>query len=380
MPASLWLTRRTRVDLAAALLLSLTALTLFLPVAILLLRSRPTQSAACRAIPRARASLYDAIITTPHTAVPLAGPHIPEVRVLTATALARSASARLQALVGTCGGAGQAPAFRLPEADRAALEFATLSRYPIDGVLQYILGLIGVRNRKVVELEGSSGAGLFYGSAALSAYNGFNALVALSLWTGFNEAQQYYEGVGSVTSVAAFRKSHFPDSAMRLDEADFSLSNVDDLIRQNVYGGDVDVLFAVLDGSEYALWEKLSAAVPRVVVMFYQDYWGATAKVFRSKDNSPHVARGEVDGLDPGRRRLYTGASLAALIEMGSRHGYRLTWCLRAAPIAIFVIGHEHLLPTVSPASCLAGRASKSWQRDMEAQWHIAQRFAWTKL
>lgn len=379
MPAVPRLTRRARADLRAAALLALAALTVLLPVAILLLRTRPLRSSACRAIPHARASLYDAVLSMPRAAASLAGARAPDERTLAAAARARAASARLHALVGTCGDAGLPAAPALPDSKRAALEFATLSRYPIDGVLQYILGLIGVRSGNVVELDGASGAGVFYGSAALAAYNGFNALVIFSLWSGFNQAQSYYEDVGSGPSFSAFRKSHFPDAVVRLDEGVLTSSNVNELVRKNAYGGDVDVLFAVLDGAEFGVWDKLSAALPRVVVVFYQDYWGATARVFRSGED-PHNSQAEVDGVDLARRRLYVGASLAALVDMGALRGYGLAWCLRAAPIAIFVSERDQALPTISAARCLAARKSKSWQRDMEAQWHAAQRFAWTNI
>lgn len=383
MPAVLRLTRRARANAAAGLLLALAVLTCALPPLLLIKLSRPPGGAACRAIPAARRALLAAVLSFPRSATPLADPRAPDALALDAAERSRAASARLQALVGVCGAESSKATLPLSPTERNALEFATLSRYPVDGVLQYVLGLIGVRSKMLVELDGAPRAGVFRGSAALVMYNGFSALVVHALWSGFNQAQQYYEGgegLGVAESAAAFRKAHFPDAALRLDEADLAATNVDQVIRQNAFGGDVDIVFAVLDGAEYAIWEKVSAVVPRLVVFFYQDYWGADVRVSRSANSSLHIARGQADAVDTGRRRLFVGASLAALVDVGMRRGYSLAWCLRSVPIAIFVYGEEQLLPRISTTKCLAARKSKTWRRDMEAQWHAAQKFSWTKV
>jgi hypothetical protein len=383
MPPALLATRRSRANATAALLLALAVLTCALPLLLLLRLAQPAGAAACRAIPAAHRALLTAVLASPRVADPLTSRRAPDADALQAAARARIASARLHALLGTCGARSGAAVVPIERAARQALEFATLARYPVDGVMQYLLGLIGVRSKTVVELDGSPGAGCFFGSAALAMYNGFSALVVHALWSGYNQAQSYYEGSSGMlvgNNATMFRKTHFPDASLRLSEDAVTATTVDEVVRRNAYGGEVDAMFAMLDGGEYVVWEKVAVVVPRLVLMFYQDYWGSEARLVRSMNESLSSTAGETDAADTCRRRLYVGASVAAFVELGRRKGYRLAWCLRSAPIAIFVHIDEPFLPQITPADCLASRKSKVWQRDMEAQWQSAQRFSWTEV
>lgn len=273
--------------------------------------------------------------------------------------------------------------FQLSSYQRDGLEFALCARYPIDGVLLYIFGVLGARNKVALELDGAAGAGVFRGSAGLALLNGWNALLVYRKWSAFSAMQQYFDSsVGD--GVSGWRKKHFPDSSVVVAEESALFSNVNDAIARNGVSGGVDAMFLMLDGPDLHAWEQLSIVSPRVVLLFYQDFWGHSTKATRfwnfTDDDSN---RGETDGVDQGRRRLFVGASIAATVDTANNLGFRLVWCLRAAPIAIFLRSNEDpnhlLLPPVSLKSCLSRRRSAKWLLDMEAQWDRAQRFSWNK-
>jgi hypothetical protein len=308
--------------------------------------------------------------------------------VLSARADVRRAGAQFRAAHhASCSGvvAANRPHLRLSDGTRDALEFGHIARYPVDGVLMYIMALLGTRSRRVIELDGARGDGVFRGAAALALYDGWNALTIYGLWSGYNAAQRYYES-SERDSVSVWYKKHFPNSRISVAEAELSTaSSAHEAISKHGIGGEVDVVFLLLDGPEWHVWETLTGISPRVVVLFYQDYWGADEMLVRRWNQSDATALvGESDNTDKGRRRLFVGASIRALEHLATKRGFRLVWCLRIAPIAIFIRNDQDsaasLLPAMSTRRCLERRESTTWRRDMEGQWNSAQRFPWDQI
>lgn len=93
---------------------------------------------------------------------------------------------------------------------------------------------------------------------------------------------------------------------------------------------DLGLLSIDLDGNDYWVWESLSDVLPRIVVIEYNSVFGPTSTV-----SVPY---------EPGFRRsvshysnLYWGASLAALVQLGVRNGYRFVGSNSAGNNAFFV-------------------------------------------
>jgi hypothetical protein len=287
--------------------------------------------------------------------------------------------------------------FLLRRAEMDLLEFSHGARYPIDGVLLYIFSVLGLRSRVAVELDGAQGSAGFRGCASLVLYNGWDALVMHGRWSGYNRAQHFYERAAPGNDhLLTWRRKHFPESFVVIAELQ-EMKNISSIYGDRLdvtkevnarfskhgVGGDVDVVFLVLDGVEMDVWDGLTAVTPRVVVIFYQDYWGSEASVTRTSDA---LSAGEKDGT--GRRRLYVGGSISALVSVALARGYRLIWCMRSAPIAFFerkpddsngMLDAATVLPSISTRACLSRRNSVSWRKDMEAQWQNAQRHTWTQ-
>lgn len=274
---------------------------------------------------------------------------------------------------------------RLSPAERVALEFQHTSRYPIDGVLNYLFGVIGFRSKIAVELDTARGSAVFFGATSLALYSGWDVVALYGLWSGYSRAQQFYES-SARTGAFEFRKKHFADSNVIVSEGPIDSQRINVTLQQLGVGGSVDILFLMLDGAEWSVWDSLSRIRPRVVVFFYQDFWGADASFVREWNTSDRgiSSPGESDGVDLGRKRLFAGASVTALIRLTEARGFRLVWCLSSAPIVLFVQNREDpsrsVLPSLPPAACLAARQGRTWRRDMEAQWHRAQQFAWTSV
>lgn len=93
--------------------------------------------------------------------------------------------------------------------------------------------------------------------------------------------------------------------------------NVDDLLARHGIRGDVGVLSIDVDGIDLWLWQAVTVAVPRVVVIEYNAVFGAQRSVTVPYD--PGFQRDRRPGI-----RLFYGASLRALCRVGRRKGYRL--------------------------------------------------------
>jgi hypothetical protein len=163
------------------------------------------------------------------------------------------------------------PSRRIPEYSLTnemldALEFGHVARHPMDGALMYVIALLGSRTRSAIELDAASGCSVFRGAAAFALYDGWSLLALHSFWSGFSVAQRFYEGADR-RSTLNWRKKRFPDSRVIVAEENLSNANdVRDAIRKHGIGGDVDLLFLLLDGLELHVWRLLTGVSPRVVV------------------------------------------------------------------------------------------------------------------
>ena len=162
-----------------------------------------------------------------------------------------------------------------------------------DGITLALFDQAGVTNRRFVEI----GSGLSGGNSA--------CLVQELGWTGLmvdgdeGHMTQVRRRFNGVTAVAAW----------------ITRENINQLVTDAGFAGEMDFLSIDLDGNDYWVWEALTACSPRVVVIEYNSAFGPDRAV-----TIPYDA--EFDRHD--YRFCYYGASLAALTKLSKRKGYRL--------------------------------------------------------
>lgn len=91
---------------------------------------------------------------------------------------------------------------------------------------------------------------------------------------------------------------------------------VNALIQKYGFTGEVDLLSLDIDGVDYWVWEAISACNPRVVVAEYNWLFGADRAI-----TIPYAPQFDLSAISV---RGYRGASLAALVHLGTQKGYRL--------------------------------------------------------
>ncbi|MGE0395419.1 MAG: hypothetical protein AB7T06_01735 [Kofleriaceae bacterium] len=106
--------------------------------------------------------------------------------------------------------------------------------------------------------------------------------------------------------------------------------NINTLLDETGFTGDIGLLSIDIDGNDYWVWEAIEVASPRIVIVEYNSLFGASRAVTVPYDREFVRARKHYSN-------LYYGASLPALAKLGERKGYALVGSNSAGNNAFFV-------------------------------------------
>ncbi len=211
--------------------------------------------------------------------------------------------------------------------------FRAYSQNDEDGILLYIFALIGTTNRRAVEV--CAGNGIERNTANLIVNHGWTALLFDGDKDNVSRGQSFYSRCRDTFI--------FPPTFVH---AWIEAENINTLISDHGFHGEIDLIVIDLDGMDYWVWKAIQCVSPRVVVVEYHNIWGPDKSVtvpyqrnFNRFDTHPD----------------YCGASLPALVKLGRQKGYRLVACNRYGFNAFFMRNDiaEELFPEVSADSCL---------------------------
>jgi hypothetical protein len=220
----------------------------------------------------------------------------------------------------------------------ADVEFRNYSQNGEDGILLYLFSLIGMTDRRCVEI--CAGDGIECNAANLILNHGFSALLVDGDERNVAVANDFY---GRHRDTFAFA----PSVVQRWIDRD----TVDDLLRQQSMTGEIDLLTIDIDGNDYWIWQAIECVSPRVVVVEYDNSWGPDEAVSMHYDPE-YVFRVSEPGMP------HCGASLAAFVSLARQKGYRLVGSQLRCFNAFFLrddVGRD-VFPEVSVASCLTDR------------------------
>ena len=211
--------------------------------------------------------------------------------------------------------------------------FSVYSETDEDGILLYILSLIGVARMSAIDI----GAGGVHGSntANLIMHHGWRVLLIDGDSEKIRNTQNHYARRGVDEGRAMCVSQHI------------TADNIDAIISEYGFDQEVDVLSIDVDGIDYWIWKAIEVVSPRVVIIEYQCIWGPEASVTvpNDPDFQPEYA---------GQFGVYCGASLPALVKLAREKGYRLVGSNRFGFNAFFVrndLGKD-VLPEVAPEHC----------------------------
>jgi len=237
----------------------------------------------------------------------------------------------------------------------ADVGFKVHSQSDEDGILLYIFSLIGSTNKKCVEI--CAGDGIECNTANLILNHGWTGLLVDGNPKQVAKGREFYR-LNRNTYV-------YPPTFVH---SWITRGNVNDLIRENGFEGEIDLFSLDMDGMDYWIWDAIEVIDPRVVVVEYQDIlgperaWTAPYQDDFSAQQYPRT-RGFPD---------FGGASLPAFLKLAKKKGYRLVGCNRYGYNAFFVrgsLGQSHL-PEIPVEDCF---------QHPKAQWGMKERYPTAK-
>lgn len=240
--------------------------------------------------------------------------------------------------------------------------FRVYSQHDEDGILLYIFSLIATTNKRLVDI----------GCSGVRDSNSAN-LITNHGWTGLLID-------GDERAVRAGREfyAECPDTREWppvLVSAFVTAENVNDLIRDHGFAGELDLLSIDLDGVDYWVWKAIDCVAPRVVVVEYQCILGPDRSL-----TVPYRPNFKHSDYPANRRsRDYVGASLRAFSKLARERGYRLVGCNRYCFNAFFVrsgLGEEYL-PEAPIEACFSHPLAKA---GMEQRYPNVKDMGWMEV
>lgn len=188
--------------------------------------------------------------------------------------------------------------------------FKVYSQHDEDGIIQEIFRRIGASKRTFVEFGVETGVECNTAKLLLEGWQG--------LWIEAN-AQ-------SCRAIGQTFEHVLRDGRLKLTHSLVTAENINGLIQGSGHAGEIDLLSIDIDFNDYWVWKAIDAVKPRVVVIEYNAGLHPPLSV-----TVPYQPNRGGDGTN------FFGASLEALVKLGSTKGYRIVGCNISGSNAFFV-------------------------------------------
>ena len=201
-----------------------------------------------------------------------------------------------------------------------------------DGLLLFLFAVLEVKNKTFIEI-GSFDC-ISNNCANLALNFGWNGLFIDVNKKLMNRGEKFYK-----------KYSPFKDKLPKFIREKVTRENINHLIKQEGFQGEIDLLSIDIDGNEYWIWDAIEVVSPRVVIVETMVEYGMRNIV------APY----DKDYSFPGKHPLYHGASPLAMTKLANKKGYRLVGSNELGFNHIFVkkgIAGD-LIPEVSVESTL---------------------------
>ncbi|RBP36670.1 hypothetical protein DES53_116109 [Roseimicrobium gellanilyticum] len=217
----------------------------------------------------------------------------------------------LKVLCGRIATASMAP--KPPGTPFSEIEFQVFSQWGEDGILQHLLHHLKAPHQTFVEFGVESYVEA--NTRFLLQKDNWRGLVLDGSEENVNRIKQdnlYWRH--DLTAVASF----------------ITPENINQLIRDAGFAGDLGILSVDVDGMDYWIWKAIDSVNPWIVVSEYNSVFGPDAAVTIPPDASFMRSKAHFSN-------VFYGASLAALEHLGREKGYVLVGCNSAGNNAFFL-------------------------------------------
>lgn len=239
------------------------------------------------------------------------------------------------------------PRVEAPDAPRQRLhvyEAKVRSQHGEDGILLHLFDALGCHDRRFIEFGVEDGTEC--NTANLSLHFGWRGMLIEGDPAHAAKARAFYRAALGGRG-----------DRVQIVNSFVTAENINGLLKDNGFTGDIDLLSIDIDGNDYWVWRAIDAVRPRVVVIEYNSVFGNDRAVTIPYD--PAFSRGAAHV-----SKLYYGASLPALAHLGREKGYALAGCDSQGVNAFFVRNElADRIDTLSPEEAFVPQ----WTRLREA-------------
>lgn len=152
--------------------------------------------------------------------------------------------------------------------------------------------------------------------------------------TRFLMMSRHWEGLiidGSKKNIEYIRRqNYFWQNSLKAVNAFITKENINSLISDNGFSGEVGILSVDIDGNDYWVLDQITCVSPVLVIVEINNLFGSEKKV--SIPYNPDFQR-----FNAHYSGLYYGASLPAFIDLMNRRDYRFIGCNNICNNAFFI-------------------------------------------
>jgi hypothetical protein len=238
--------------------------------------------------------------------------------------------------------------------------FRVYSEFEEDGMILYVLAMIGFRSKRVVEM--CCGTGRECMATNLILNHGFDGYLFDGDPANIELAQTFFRS----------KKDCLLYSPV-LRNAWITTDNVNNLLVESGCGGEVDVFSLDMDGNDYWIWQAIKAIKPRLLVC-------ETHNIIPSDQSLTIEYQPDFECWSKsGHEQDYRSVSLLAMVNLCKEKGYRLIGAHRHGFNAFFLREDEgrNFFPEVSVEEVHDNYWTKSGQAN---RWPLVKRMNWVKV
>jgi len=223
--------------------------------------------------------------------------------------------------------------------------YRVFSQFEEDGKLMFIFAVLGMEHKTFVEI--GSDDGVNSNSANLCFNFGWHGLFIDASKKSIRRGQRFF---AKYPHPFAYPPKFICSKVTR--------ENVNTLIKNGGYQGDVGLLSIDIDGNDYWVWDAITVINPQVVIIETHNEFGMNNIVV------PY----DPDYSYPGKHPVYHGASPVAMTKLAHRKGYRLVGANELGFNFIFVRNGlaDQQLPEVPVESVLTHPSVQEGTRKFE--------------
>lgn len=235
----------------------------------------------------------------------------------------------------------------LPETKfTSKIEFSVFSQFGDDGIIQFLLNNIGIKNKIFIEF-------------GVENYKEANTrfLLLNNNWKGLiiDGNQDYINSISS------------EDISWRYDLTALcsfiTKDNINQLFQENHLVGEIGLLSIDIDGNDYWVWKNISVVKPVIVIVEYNSVFGPDHAITIPYD--PKFRRKEAHN-----SYLYWGCSLKALCMLAEKKGYAFIGSNSNGNNAYFV--RKEQLGSLLSVSCEQGYVKSKFRESRDANGNLS--------